>query len=359
MADSRRTALLICPGRGTYNKSELGYLARHHGDKGAFLEMVDAYRAGRDRETVRALDGAARYTAARHGRGDNASPLIYACAYSDFLSIDREAFRIVAVTGNSMGWYIALAAAGALDAAGGLELVDTMGTLMHEASIGGQIVYPLIDAQWREIPGRREFLETLLARTNSRPGHFVSVSIRLGGLVVLAGNDAGLAALAESLPPEQDRYPMRLAHHAAFHCRLQAPVAERARALLPDDLFGDPRRPLVDGTGRIWHPKATDPKALREYTLGAQVVETYDFSAAVTVAMREFAPDCVIILGPGTTLGGVTAQCLIAIGWQGLTSRHDFLARQHRDPLVFSMGDERQRAAVTTPGRTSRGGTTR
>ena len=109
-----RSAVVICPGRGTYNKAELGYLKRHHADKKDFIAMVDAYRAEHDQPAISVLDGAERYSVGTFSRGDNASPLIYACAYSDFLSIDRSKLEIVAVTGNSMGWYIALACAGAL-----------------------------------------------------------------------------------------------------------------------------------------------------------------------------------------------------------------------------------------------------
>jgi hypothetical protein len=87
---ARKSALVVCPGRGTYNKDELGYLARHHADKAGLIGAIDAARLALGQETVSALDGADRHTLARHTRGDNASPLIYACAYADFLSIDRE-----------------------------------------------------------------------------------------------------------------------------------------------------------------------------------------------------------------------------------------------------------------------------
>ncbi|GIU10656.1 hypothetical protein TUM4641_27700 [Shewanella morhuae] len=59
--------------------------------------------------------------------------------------------------------------------------------------------------------------------------------------------------------------------------------------------------------------RSTDTAKLREYTLGEQVVKPYDFSKAIVVAMKEFAPDRVIVLGPGNTLGGPVAQSLIAI----------------------------------------------
>ncbi len=122
----------------------------------------DEMRRALSQPTLSALDGAARYAMSTFNRGDNASALIYACAYADFLSIDRDAFDIVAVTGNSMGWYIALACAGALDAGGGFEVVNTMGTLMHEFLIGGQTIYPFVDENWHEIPGRKAELLSLI-----------------------------------------------------------------------------------------------------------------------------------------------------------------------------------------------------
>ena len=124
--------MLSHPGRGTYNKAELGYLSRRHPDKAELFAQFDEYRADLGQKTVSELDGAARYSLATHTRGDNASALIYACAYADFQSIDRDQFDIIGVTGNSMGWYIALACAGALDAMGGMKVVNTMGTLMQE-----------------------------------------------------------------------------------------------------------------------------------------------------------------------------------------------------------------------------------
>ncbi len=345
---TRKTALVICPGRGTYNKPELGYLARHHADKSDLVEMIDTYRNRQGQTTVSALDGAARYSIARHTRGDNASPLIYACSYADYLSIDRGAWDIAAITGNSMGWYIALACAGAADAGGGLEIVNTMGTLMQETLIGGQLIYPLVDENWQEIEGRREDLMEKMAAVNENAPGSLYISIELGGLLVFAGINDALDRFADMLVPEQARYPMRLQNHAAFHTPLQQPVAETGQARLGTDLFTGPATPLIDGRGAIWHPFSSDTKSLRAYTLQTQVVATYDFTRAVQVGVREFAPDALIITGPGTTLGGAVAQCLIGIEWQGLRSKADFIARQKSDaPIIYAMGMEGQRQQVT------------
>ena len=137
--------LVVCPGRGTYNASELGYLQRHHGGGGELVARLDAYRASQGQPTISQLDGAEKYSPSLHMPGDNASLLIYACALADFAAIDRERFEVVAVTGNSMGWYLALACASVVDFDAGARLVNNMGGLMHEKGQGGQLVWSMAD----------------------------------------------------------------------------------------------------------------------------------------------------------------------------------------------------------------------
>lgn len=337
-------AVLICPGRGTYNKPELGYLGRHHAGA-PLLETFDDLRSKEGQTPVTELDGAERFSNAVHTVGDAASPLIYAASY-----LDREALaediELVAVTGNSMGWYIALAAAGALDAEGGFQVVNTMGRLMQEASIGGQLVYPCIGADWRPDPARRAGLLETVAQIDAGDA-VLRLSIDLGGMLVLAGDEAGLTEFEASVPRLDERFPMRLPHHAAFHTHLQAPVAEQGRAALPTALFRQPDLPMIDGRGAIWWPNATDTSALYDYTLGHQVTEPYDFTHAIQTAAREFAPDMFIVTGPGNTLGGAVAQSLVAARWGGMDSKEAFQARQSETPLLVSMGLEEQRSIVT------------
>ncbi|MEM7222936.1 MAG: ACP S-malonyltransferase [Pseudomonadota bacterium] len=339
------TAVVICPGRGTYTKSELGYLGRHFGDA-ALLGAFDERRAALGQETLSALDGAATYSTGKHTRGDNASALIYAATLGDFRAIDRNKIEIVAVTGNSMGWYSALACAGALTAEGGFEVVNTMGSLMQERLIGGQLVYPFLGEDWRPDSARKAELLALVAKIDGRDGQALTLSIDLGGMLVLAGNDAGIKAFEAAVPPLQERFPLRLANHAGFHSALQAPVAEAGRQRLLPELFGQPDLPLVDGRGAVWWPGASDRQALWDYTLGHQVTETYGFTSALKVAAREFAPDLFIVTGPGTTLGGAVAQSLILADWRDMGSKADFQKLQAEAPLLAAMGLEEQRALV-------------
>lgn len=337
----KQTALVVCPGRGTYNKPELGYLARHHSHKQGLVAELDALRAAAGQVPISELDGADRYSAKVHSSSENASLLIYACALADFAAIDRDKFDIVAVTGNSMGWYLALACARALDPQGAATLVNTMGTLMQEQGVGGQIIYPLVDDQWRPDLAHQQSVAQVFEKVASE-GVQVFTSIELGGMIVFAADDAGLKFLKEHLPPT-DRYPMVLAGHAAFHSKLLAHIPAEAKKHLSQNLFQRPSLPMIDGRGHIWSPRGADLGALHSYTLDHQIRETYRFSRAIEVGIKEFAPDRIIVLGPGTTMGPPVAQELIRHEWYGLTSKDDFAARQKSDPILLSMGLEDQR----------------
>ncbi len=333
----KQTALVVCPGRGTYNAAELGYLKKHHAGGGKMVARLDAMRRDAGQVTISELDSAERFSASTHMTGDNASLLIYACALADFAAIDPDRYDIVAVTGNSMGWYLALACGGVLDFDAGARLVNNMGGLMHEQAKGGQIVWSLLDEDWRVDPAKASLADQLIAEAAAQADIIVNVSIRLGGMIVFAADEAGLKWLMEKLPKD-DRFPMRLNHHAAFHSGLLDHIIPLARGRNPALDFRGGKIPLIDGAGRVWSPQASDPNRIYGYTLGAQINQTYDFSRAVQIAAAEFAPDKIIVLGPGTTMGAPTAQALIQSGWRGLAGKADFLARQKSDPFLISMG---------------------
>jgi len=345
-ATVKKRVVVICPGRGTYNKEELGYLQRHHSDKTEIVELIDAYRVEKNQKSIAELDSFEKYSMATHTAGENASALIYACALSDFKSINRDEYDIVAVTGNSMGWYIALAVANALNADNSIELINTMGSMMKDGVVGGQLIYPIVNENWQIQPKIRDLVLMSLAEVNKQSIHEVYVSIELGGYLVLGGNKLGLKALEKLLPIVQDRYPMNLFNHAAFHTPLLAEIAVKAQSELSSKKFNAPSVPLIDGRGKIWQPFSTIAKDLCDYTLSTQVTEPYNFSRAIEVAIKEFSPEKLIILGPGATLGGSVAQCLIEHNWLGLNSKEGFIQQQKKDPYILAMGLSEQRSKV-------------
>ncbi len=341
----RKRAVVICPGRGTYTKETLGYLRQHGGLASEFIDDIDQRRRTLDEATITALDSAEVFKPQVHTRGENASSLIYACAYADFMAIDREKYDIVAVTGNSMGWYLTLAFGGSLDWASGFEVINTMGSMMKEEIIGGQVIYPICDDEWRRIPEREATVEKVAAQIRKREGYEVYPSIYLGGFIVIGGNRLGVTALLKELPPIEN-YPFQLINHAAFHTPLLQGTSERALTMLSQNLFSPPAIPLIDGRGSIWQPFSTSVEGLHHYTLGFQVTEPYDYTGAITVALKEFAPDALILLGPGSSLGGATAQILVENNWLNISSKSDFVKRQAEDPFILAMGRPEQRGLV-------------
>ncbi len=342
---TKETAIIVCPGRGTYTAQTLGYLRKHHADKSAFLGLLDEIRHKSGQMPITELDAASTFSSATHLTGDNASLLIYACAMADIMSIDRSRYDIVAVTGNSMGWYLALACAEALSLEDGAHLVNTMGTLMHEKAEGGQIVYPIVDEQWHIDQTKKTLVEDILqeAATN---GEALYPSIHLGGMIVLAGDRQGLATAKKRLPKE-DIFPLALAHHGAFHSPLLDPIVPIAQNRLPQTLFRQPSLPMVDGRGVIWSDLVADLKKLHQYTLGHQINRPYNFTKAIEIAVKEFAPDKIILPGPGTTLGGAIAQSLIEHRLYGITDKENFKKIQQKQPVVISMDIPEQRNIVT------------
>lgn len=333
----KERVVVICPGRGTYTKETLGYLRKFRPQHSNFFNALDEKRAALGMITLTALDEEPVFRPQLHTKGENASALIYACSYADFLNLDTDRYDIVAVTGNSMGWYIALAVAEVLSIHGAFAVINTMGSMMKDQLVGGQIIYPLTDEQWHLLPDRKELIRKELAEVNQISDGHAFVSINLGGYVVIGGNQKALDILLKKLP-KIENYPFQLINHAAFHTPLLENISKKAFETLPLELFHRPKIPLIDGRGHIWQDYATDLDRLYQYTFSHQVVEPYDFTKAISVSLKEFAPDRLILLGPGNTLGGAIGQILVENKWLGLNAKADFSELQKQNPFLISLG---------------------
>lgn len=353
--------VVLCPGRGAYSGAQLGSLAGLEDDPRLeplreCIERADRERRARDLPGLREMDAAERF-GARFLRAENIAPLIFAVSVRDMARLHPERVRPVAVGGNSMGWYTALHCAGALSLDDAWTLVQSMAeaTAADAGDGGGQVIYPLVDEQWHTDAAEAARVDALLEEVRAA-GHRAGMSIRFGGYAVLWADEDGVRALLARLPKRRlggQDYPLQLLGNAAFHSPLMAPASERAlsgpRGI--DGLGGlgwrAPEVPLVDGRGAQWRPLTTDPDELLEYTLGTQVVDTFDFAATVRVALREYAPDRIVLLGPGDSLGGAVAQVLVRERWRGIDSREAFLERQRQDPFLVSMARPEQAALVS------------
>lgn len=328
--------VVVCPGRGAYGPASLGSLPRDH----PWLERADEIRAGLGLPSLSELDTATTFDPAQHARPANAAPLTYLVTLLDAASA-AEDHEVVAVAGNSLGWLSAVAAAGALSFEDGFRLVQQLALLSERAvsgaAPGSQLVYPLTDAAWHPDPTLRSAVELALARVNGD----AHTAIELGGFVMLAGTETGVGKLLAILPEVrvgEQVYPLRSSLGSPSHTPLAGELATAARELLGDLAWREPATTLIDGRGARWTPWSTDPGALADYTLGEQMTAPYRFGTSIRVALREYAPDLLLLPGPGNSLGAICGQVIVAEGYHGIRSRAAFEAAQSgRRPLVVSM----------------------
>ncbi len=297
-------AFLLCPGRGSYGKPELGALARSIGEIGdearALVDQLESQRAALQpgMPSLHELDSAPSFRPALHLKGEHASAIIFACTLVDALRARRDSHPVL-VGGNSLGFYSALVVSGAVSPSEGFRLVATMAEL-QQSERGGQVLWTLIDDDWRLVPDRQTTLNAVLDQIPS-----AALSIRLGGHVIVAANEEDMPALLDALPPvkvgKRD-FPFRLAMHGPFHTDLLRDVADAGLTRLADLDIRAPEIPLIDGRGYLWSPLSSDPAALLHYTLVTQVTSTFDFTEAVRVGLLDYAPERIDLLGPGTSL---------------------------------------------------------
>ena len=333
---NKKRVVIVCPGRGSYTRETLGYLDNSPSYLKEYLSNFDKKRLALKLQSISELDKES-FRAKTHMIGINASPLIYACSLSDFLFINKDKFEIIAICGNSMGWYTALALGGVLTIQNGYDLIQKMGSLTQQKGDGGQIIYPIINEEWVIDDEKRKYLFSEIKKYN------LHISIYLGGYIVIGGAQESLDKILKILPKE-DKYPFQIPYHSAFHTTLLNSITQLAMDSVGKEIFNMPKIPLIDGDGSIWSPWSSSLSELYRYTLNHQVINTYNFSSSVNVAIKEFCPDHLILLGPGNSLGGPVAQILIEKNWNNLKSKNDFIDSQSQDPFILSMGiaDQKQ-----------------
>lgn len=326
---SKLTAVLFCPGRGSYGREQLGSLGRslRPGEVQEALMATDTKRREAKQPGILELDAAASFRPSLHLDGRNASELLFFASMAEIEGL-RERYRILAVAGNSLGWYTALVAAGSLSVAAGARLIATMARLQQLAK-GGQVLTTILDPDWRIDAELATATAVAIEHCNALgEDHFVATSIRLGGHRVLAGTDKGIGELLAKLPQierGERKFPFQLAGHGPFHTRLCEAVSTKAREELRDLPFRRPQIQLIDGLGNQHSPWATDPAELYQYTTGRQITETFDFSAAVRTALREYNPEVLLCAGPGTSLRAPVGHVLLAEGYRGIDTKSALL----------------------------------
>lgn len=335
--------LVVAPGRGSYGPRELGTLGKlaayEHSEPvlAAVVSAVDAAREELELGSIRALDDAKSFTP-EHAAAENASALIFACSVADF-RLFPENVEICGILGNSLGFYTALALSGALSLEDGAKLVVTMARLQTRFARGAQVLYPCVDEEWRPVPERQRAIARVIESGLAFP------SIHLGGFAVLACADPATVPLPPLRQGGRD-YPFVLEGHHGYHSPLVSEVARAAASELSSLGFAAPRLHLVDGRGAIFTPWSAAPSEIAAYALGYQVTEPFDFTASLRTALRELAPDALVLLGPGESIGGAIGQVIVESRFAGIDSKERFGERQRSEkPILYALGRPDQRAS--------------
>ena len=144
---NRERIVIICPGRGSYTRDTQGYLNKYIQSSSNKIQYMDDERNNAGLPTLTEIDSQ-KFKASIHMKGEHASTLIYACSLVDYYSIDQSKYKIVAILGNSMGWYSTLSFSKSLHYQKAYCLIDVMGSMMKNKIIGGQIIYSIADDDW-------------------------------------------------------------------------------------------------------------------------------------------------------------------------------------------------------------------
>lgn len=327
-------AAVVFPGRGSYTPASLRSLPAGH----TWVRRADELRRDLGLRPLSELDAAERFDASVHLRPANASPLAFLASLLDAERIAGD-HSVVVVVASSTGWYTSLAASGVLSFDDAFRLVQEMALVADSALPGGvaELIYPMSDEAWQPDPTRAEAVRDAFSGLNG-DAHRAQ---ELGAFTLMAGTEAGVGRLLERLPrvTVADRaYPLRLAAGDAWHTPLRAAAAAAAAEHLSDLRWERPNVTLIDGRGARFTPWSTDPAELAEYTLRDHPRQTYDFVAGLRVALREYAPEVVLLPGPGASLGSACAQIIVREGYQGIRSRGQFEAVQGgTSPILLSV----------------------
>lgn len=200
------------------------------------------------------------------------------------------------LAGHSLGEYTALVAAGALNFADAVSLVQFRAQAMQAAvpeGVGAMAAILGLDDD-----------SVRAACAESAQGDVVEpVNFNGIGQTVIAGHAAAVARAAELAKAKGAKRAVTLPVSAPFHCSLMAPAAERLRERLAEIVISKPSIPVVHNVDVACHddPAAIKDALVRQARSPVRWVETVRFLAGQGVTHLYEA-------GPGKVLAGLTKR---------------------------------------------------
>jgi len=201
------------------------------------------------------------------------------------------------VAGHSLGEYSALVAAGSIDLADAVRLVERRGQLMQQAVPAGvgamAAILGLEDAQVIE------------ACVLAAQGDVVSaVNFNAPGQVVIAGSAAAVERAIEQCKEMGAKRAMPLPVSVPSHCELMRPAAEQFAADITAINWQTPLIPLIQN---VTAAVVQDVEAVKANLL-AQLYSPVRWVETVQCLAGQGVTD-LVECGPGRVLGGLNKRC--------------------------------------------------
>lgn len=217
------------------------------------------------------------------------------------------------LAGHSLGEYSALVAAGSLEFAAALRLVEMRGTLMQEAVPAGQgamaAILGLSDA------------EVMAACAQAAQGAIVSaVNFNAPGQVVIAGNTSAVERAIELCKASGAKRAMSLPISVPSHSLLMKPAAERFSDFIESIVWKPPQIPLVQNVTAAPVTGVSDVKA----NLLAQLYSPVRWVESMQRLAAEGVTD-LVECGPGRVLSGLNKRCVDGVTTYNLDTPDVFM----------------------------------
>jgi [acyl-carrier-protein] S-malonyltransferase len=222
-------------------------------------------------------------------------------------ALGAEQPRVVA--GHSLGEYSALVAAGVIEFADAIVLVQKRGQLMQSAVPVGQggmaAVIGLDDASVRAVCERISTESELVQAAN----------FNTPGQVVIAGHATALEKVMPALKEAGARKVMPLAVSAPFHSALMRPAADKMSQELEKVTFKEPGIKIIQNVNAQYE---SDPDKIRSNLVGQMhnaVLWTNSIEKLVLDGI-EIIVEC----GPGKVLSGMNRRISKALSSHSINS---------------------------------------
>ncbi len=225
-------------------------------------------------------------------------PALLTASLAALRLLDQGGRAPAAVAGHSLGEYSALVAAGGLEFAAALSLVQKRGQYMAEAVPPGTgMVVALLG-----LPG--EDVRDVCARA-SDSGIVAAANFNSPGQVVIAGEKAAVERAIQLAKEKGCRKAVPLPVSVPVHTPLMSSAAERLAVDMKETKWSDLRIPLVNNV---------DAKAIRTAaevrdSLVRQLPSSVRWEESVKV-MYEMGVRLFVEVGPGTVLSGLIKRIL-------------------------------------------------